>query len=181
MVEDVKELGTKLQIGAIPDLVDREILEQGKVKVDFAGAAEDANTGVAEAGSLCRAVSVGKRNAVRTARIERFFIAYDWGRGEATRIDVFGQLGSERAAVDVLAGRAGPGEFRPIRDGAIDACAVGICDGEVVAGLEGSDALDGPTSERRLSESIVGWKLWQLVGVIDDQALRTDKVVRAVS
>ena len=108
MIENVKELGTELEVSAIPDLVDREVLEERKIEVEFAGPTENADACVAEAGTLCRAVPVRKRNAVRTGRIERFFIANDWRGRKATRIDVIAQLGSNRAAVDVLAGRASP-------------------------------------------------------------------------
>src|SRR5271157_3348723 len=51
MVEDVEKLGAELEVSAVSDLVDRELLEKGEVKVELARAAENANAGVAVTGS----------------------------------------------------------------------------------------------------------------------------------
>jgi hypothetical protein len=79
MIEDVEELRTELEVSAIPDFVDWKILEEREIEVKLTGPSQYAHSSVAEARCHGWAVSVGERNAVRSGRIERFFIAYDWG------------------------------------------------------------------------------------------------------
>src|SRR5271163_1013517 len=179
MVEDVEELGTKLQAGTIPDLVNGEILEQGKIKIEFARSTEDADTGIAEARCYGWAVPVRKSCSGVTSS-GGLLIADDRRRGEATRIDVVAQFGGYGAGIHVLAGGTSAREFRAVRGSSVDVGSVGVSNSKVVSGLEYGYPLDGPTSERCLSESIVRWKLWQLIGIINHQPLGTDEVVRTV-
>ena len=60
MIEDVEELRTELEVGAIPDLMDREILEEREIEVELAGPSQYADASVAEARCHGWAVSVRK-------------------------------------------------------------------------------------------------------------------------
>lgn len=162
MIENVEELGAELEVRAIPDLVDREIFEQGEVEVKLAGTAENANARVAEAGS----------DAI---------VADDRRSCEAVLVDVIAQLGGDRATVDVLSRSAGSHELGAVRRSSIDAGLVTVCDCKVMPSLVYRHTLNGPTSKSLLSESTVPMRLGKLIGIIDHQPLRTDKVVRAVS
>ena len=62
MIEDVEELRTELEVSAIPDLVDRKILEEREIEVELAGPSQYADSSVAETRCHGWAVSVWKNS-----------------------------------------------------------------------------------------------------------------------
>ena len=78
MIEDVEELRTELEVSAIPDLVDRKILEEREIEVELAGSSQYADSSVAEARCHGWAVSVWK-NCSGVTRSGWLFTAYDRG------------------------------------------------------------------------------------------------------
>jgi hypothetical protein len=141
MIENVEELGTKLEVGAIPDLVDREILEEREIEVELAGPSQYADASVAESRCHGWAVSVWKNVSGRTTS-GWLFIAYDRGALEAALINVVEQLRGGGTRVYVLSGAASSRDGSPVRRYAIDALGISVGYGEIVAGLEYRDTLN---------------------------------------
>ena len=80
-----------------------------------------------------------------------------------------------------MAGRASSGELGAVTSDAEGVGSIGVLHGQIVPALIGGYTLDGPAAEGLLDEGVSAVRCGEFVGIVENQAVRTDEVVWAIA